>query len=96
VDGDIVLSWTRRTRIGGDSWEQVDVPLGEDSEAYEIDIYNGADVVRTLAAATPLATYTLAQQTADFGGQQWSVTAAVYQMSAVFGRGAGRVATVFY
>jgi hypothetical protein len=96
VAGDIVLSWIRRTRIGGDSWEQPDVPLGEDSEAYEIDIFDGASVVRTLQAATPQATYTLTQQTADFGGQQWSLTVAVYQMSTVFGRGIGRAATVFY
>jgi hypothetical protein len=96
VAGDILLSWKRRTRIGGDSWEQVEVPLGEESEAYEVDILDGSDVVRTLSASTPQATYTLAQQTADFGGQQWSVSIAVYQMSATFGRGAGRAATLFY
>ena len=96
VAGDIVISWRRRTRIGGDSWEQVDVPLAEDSESYEIDVFDGADVVRTLQTSTPQATYTLGDQTADFGGQQWSLTVAVYQMSAVFGRGAGRNATLYY
>ena len=96
VAGDIVLSWTRRTRIGGDSWEQIEVPLGEDSEAYEVDIYDGSGVVRTLSTSSPEATYTLAQQTADFGGQQWSVSIAVYQLSASYGRGAGRTATLFY
>ena len=96
VSGDIALSWIRRTRIGGDSWEQADVPLGEDSEAYEIDIYNGASVVRTLTVAAPAASYTLAQQTADFGVQQYAVMAAIYQMSSTFGRGAGRNATLYY
>ncbi|HEX3486128.1 MAG TPA: glycoside hydrolase/phage tail family protein, partial [Micropepsaceae bacterium] len=96
IAGDIVISWKRRTRIGGDSWEQPEVPLGEESENYEIDILSGTTVVRTLQSSTPQATYTLAQQTADFGGQQWSVSVAVYQMSAVFGRGAERKATLFY
>ncbi|HEY4264707.1 MAG TPA: glycoside hydrolase TIM-barrel-like domain-containing protein [Micropepsaceae bacterium] len=96
VAGDIVISWKRRTRIGGDSWEQLDVPLGEDSENYEVDIFNGATVVRTLQASMPQATYTFAQQTSDFGAQQWSVTVAIYQISAVFGRGAQRKATLFY
>ena len=96
VAGDIVISWKRRTRIGGDSWEQMDVPLGEDSENYELDIFNGSSVVRTLASTTTQTTYTLAQQTADFGGQQWSMTVAVYQISAVYGRGAARKATLFY
>ena len=96
VAGDIVISWKRRTRLGGDSWEQLDVPLAEESESYEIDIFNGANVVRTLQSIAPQVTYTLAQQTADFGGQQWSLSVAVYQMSAVFGRGAGRNATLYY
>ena len=61
--GDLDLTWMRRTRIGGDSWDSVDVPLGEDSERYEIDILDGSDVVRTLSATSPAATYTAAQQT---------------------------------
>jgi hypothetical protein len=96
VAGDIVISWKRRTRIGGDSWEQIEVPLGEESESYEIDIFNGSTLLRTLSTATPQATYTLSQQIADFGSQQWAVSLAVYQMSAVFGRGAGQTATLFY
>jgi hypothetical protein len=94
--GDIALSWKRRTRLGGDSWEQPDVPLAEETESYEVDILNGITVVRTLSASTPQATYTLAQQTADFGAQQYSLSLAVYQMSSVFGRGAARTATLYY
>lgn len=92
--GDIQISWTRRTRIGGDSWEAAEVPLGEDLEAYEIDILDGADVRRTIAASSPSATYLQADQIADFGAPQSSVSVAVYQMSAVYGRGAGATATL--
>ncbi len=86
--GDLLLSWTRRTRSGGDSWEQTEVPLSEDSEAYEVDIMDGATCKRTLQVATPDATYTAAQQTADFGAPQSSYTVRVYQMGASYGRGA--------
>jgi hypothetical protein len=90
------VSWKRRTRMGGDSWDQADVPLAEEAELYQLDIFDGPDVVRTLESPTPQATYTLSQQTADFGGPQWSLNVAVYQLSAVFGRGAGRSATLYY
>ena len=36
--GDIAISWIRRTRSGGDNWELPEVPLGEESESYEVDI----------------------------------------------------------
>ena len=65
--GDLVLSWIRRTRIGGDSWNQTDVPLAEESEAYAIDILDGGgNVVRTLTASTPTIAYTAAQIATDF------------------------------
>lgn len=94
VAGDLDISWVRRTRISGDSWDQIEVPLGEGSEAYEVDIMNGATVVRTIAATTPAATYTVAQQTADFGAPQASYTVRVYQMSASYGRGARSTAVI--
>jgi len=91
---DLAVSWTRRTRIGGDSWEQPDVPLSEEQERYEIDILDGAVVRRTLTSATPTVIYTAAQQTADFGAPQATVTVAIHQMSATYGRGAAAVATL--
>ncbi len=85
--GDIVLSWVRRTRFNGDSWEVPDVPLNEEMESYEIDIMDGSTVVRTLTSSTPSVTYTSAQETADFGSTQSSLTFRVYQISATIGRG---------
>jgi hypothetical protein len=85
--GDIFISWIRRTRQAGDSWEQTEVPLGEESEAYEIDVMNGPAVARTIAASTPAATYTAAQQVADFGAAQPSYVLRIYQLSPIHGRG---------
>jgi len=85
--GDTLISWIRRSRIGGDSWDNV--PLGEESEAYEIDVLNGSAVARTLSATSPRALYTAAQQTADFGTPPSSFDVVVYQISASYGRGIG-------
>lgn len=40
--GDWTFLWVRRTRMGGDSWKSLDVPLGEDAELYQINVLRGA------------------------------------------------------
>jgi len=92
--GDLTINWVRRTRIGGDSWEQTEVPLGEDSEAYAVDVLNGPTIVRTLASTSPTVVYTAAQQAADFGSPQATYTLRVYQLSASYGRGQVREVVV--
>jgi hypothetical protein len=82
----IHLSWVRRTRIDGDGWGG-EVPLGEDSEAYEVDIFSGATAVRTLSAGQPETLYAAADELADFGVTQSSLSVAVYQLSATVRRG---------
>jgi hypothetical protein len=92
--GDVTLNWVRRTRYGGDDWELNEIPLSEDAEAYEIDILNGANVVRTISTAVTTALYSAAEQTADFGSVPASFDAIVYQLSATYGRGAGTRRTI--
>lgn len=94
MSGDIRLSWIRRTRTGGDNWELPEVPLGEESESYEVDILDGTSVKRTLTTSTPSAIYTASEQIADFGSVQSSVSVKVYQTNVLFGRGAPRAAMV--
>ena len=72
----------------------LDVPLSEDAESYEVDILDGASVVRTLTASTPGVVYAAAEQTADFGSAQPSYDIRVYQLSSSYGRGTPRAATV--
>lgn len=91
---DIAISWVRRTRIGGDGWGN-EVPLGEEAEAYQVDIMDGSTVLRTLTATAPITTYTAAQQAADFGGLADDFDVTVYQMSVSRGRGTGRRATLW-
>jgi hypothetical protein len=92
--GDLFIEWIRRTRIGGDSWDTVEVPLGEDVERYEVDILDGTTVKRTLSSSSPTVTYTAAEQTTDFGSPQPSLSIRVYQLGAAWGRSAPAAATV--
>jgi hypothetical protein len=90
----LTVTWVRRTRLQVPGLGLGPVPLGELSEAYSIDIYSGATVVRTIAATTPTATYTAAEQTADGLSPGAPVALRVYQLSDVRGRGVPGIATV--
>ena len=73
-----------------DAWEQVEVPLAEDSESYEVQILDGASVKRTLTSSTSSVLYTAAQQTSDWGaplegGQTLAIR--IFQLSNRLGRG---------
>jgi hypothetical protein len=92
--GDLAMSWVRRTRTGGDSWDSAEVPLAEDFERYEIDILSGTTLKRTLTSASPEVIYTSAAQTEDFGAPQSAVQVRIAQVSAVYGRGTAREATL--
>jgi hypothetical protein len=83
----IELRWIRRTRVDGDSWALQDVPLGEDAEAYVVDILSGGDVVRSLQSQTPSVLYPDADELADFGAPQTTLAVRIAQISGSAGRG---------
>ena len=94
--GDIALSWLRRTRaLSGDSWTAPEVPLGETTESYDIEILTGAGtVVRTIAGLTTAAwTYTATMQFADFGATVTTLRVRVFQ-NGQLGRGVPAEATL--
>jgi hypothetical protein len=67
ADGDIALSWIRRSRRDGDGWGGDDVPLDESTEAYRVEILDGGDAIRVASANAPAFLYTAAMAAADFG-----------------------------
>jgi hypothetical protein len=83
----VTLSWIRRTRRDGDSWDAIEVPLGEDVEAYVIEVLDGTSVKRTLGTASPSVLYAAADELADFGTPQATLAVRVAQLSASVGRG---------
>lgn len=88
----VLVEWTRRTRIGGDSWETLDAPLGEESERYRIEILADGDPVRSVERETPHFLYPAAEELADFGAAQHALHVRICQRSAVAGDGHAREA----
>ena len=83
--GEIDLRWIRRTRVEGDSWLGLDVPLGEEEELYQVQVLAGERVVRQEMVALPRFTYSAAMQAADGVGAGFDLTVA--QLSGRFGAG---------
>jgi hypothetical protein len=87
TSNDIAIEWIRQTRTGGDSWDPVEVPLGETSEAYQVAIGDGTSIFRTLSIGTPTATYLTADQTSDFGSLPSTIHLSISQVSPTEGPG---------
>ena len=51
--GGLELSWIRRSRIGGDSWQGLDIPLGEDGEFYRVQLWAGAELQASFETTAP-------------------------------------------
>jgi len=91
ANANIAISWIRRTRVGG-AWLDGTgtVPLSEESESYDLFIYDdtGTTVVRSaLGLTSPSFNYTSAMQFSDFGIYKPYVYVKVFQNSAAMGHG---------
>lgn len=83
------IRWHRRSRyIAQAFWTPT---LGEDSEKYEVDVYNSTVLLRTMSTAVPSVEYTVANYASDIASAAGSLPSTlrteVFQMSAVVGRG---------
>jgi hypothetical protein len=83
--GGIELSWIRRTRIDGDRWDGLDVPLGEAAERYLVRVVAGGAVRREEQVYVPFWTYSSAMRAAD--GVTGAFDVEVAQISDRFGPG---------
>lgn len=85
MSGDVMLGWKRRTRIDGDGWQAVEVPLGEDNEAYHLRIVQGSTIVAEYSSTTPGFSYSAALRASD--GVTGPFRVDVAQVSQRFGPG---------
>ena len=84
------FGWVPRSRMPVEPFSGVATPLGETSEAYEMEIWDAGytTLKRTITGLTsPSAIWKQAQQMADFGDTPLNVAVNVYQMSPTVGRG---------
>ena len=79
------VSWVRRTRTDGDDWSGLDVPLGEEGEAYLVRVRINGVVLREEMSNGPHWHYPAAQKTAD--GVVGGYDVEVAQISASYGAG---------
>ena len=85
----------RRARLGPEWLDYADVPLNEESEHYQLDIFAGSAFLRTIdVVGTNVWGYTAAEQTADGLTPGDPVSLVAYMLSAVVGRGYPYEATV--
>ena len=84
--------WVRRTRIEGDNWQQTEVPLGEEAEAYLLRIMQGAAIRAEYHQTAASFLYPSAAQATD--GVAGPFDIAVAQLSARFGPGPFRRVSV--
>jgi hypothetical protein len=90
ADGsDVVVTWQRRTRLAVKYGGAVDqfVPLGEASEQYRVEIFNGLNLVRTATVTSPTYTYASADIASDGFNPGDPITFIVSQLSAIVGAG---------
>ena len=90
--GAYAVSWVRRTRVGGDDWESVEVPLGEESELYRVQVLRDGQLVREETVAMPSWGYSAAMQAAD--GVTGGFAVSVAQVSSVYGAGLPAALTI--
>lgn len=86
-EGGVRLAWIRRARRDADPWEPVEPPLGEEREAYRVEILRDGAPVRVIEAAVPEVLYRAQDEIADFGGATSVLTWRVAQLSAAVGAG---------
>ncbi|MBG0810593.1 glycoside hydrolase/phage tail family protein [Methylosinus sp. H3A] len=91
----VEISFTRRGRIDADAWEPFDIPLGEESEAFDIVVALPGGGERVLSSATDSVVYAASDELADFGAPQTSFALSIFQIGARVGRGFPLVATLF-
>lgn len=94
-DAGIRLSWVRRTRSDGDSWDLAEIPIGEEVERYEIRVLDGETPIHAEIVNAPEWIYPAEQELAHFGSAQQELALSLAQLSTTVGRGRewrGRIA----
>lgn len=86
----LTINWVRRSRVGGEWRDYVDVQIGESTLNFDIEIWDASysTLIRTIAGVSDVtAPYSAADQTADGLTPGDPVYLKIYQISSLVGRG---------
>lgn len=86
------ITWIRRGRIDADTWEGVDIPLGEESELYRLRVLRYGQEVMEFTTTSPQVVISTAQITThDLDLQDRHTSIEVSQISNAYGPGIAAV-----
>ncbi len=86
--GNITFTWDRRDRHAGERTDIKNFPLSERREEYQINVLNNADnELQNIVSNRSETTYYSAEQIADFGSLQTTITVKIAQVSSQIGLG---------
>ena len=86
------ITWIRRGRLDADTWEGVDIPLGEESELYRLRVLRDGQEVMEFTTTSPQAVISNAQITThDLDLQDRHISIEVSQISNAYGPGIAAV-----
>ena len=94
ADGGVALRWTRRSRAGFGWQDGTDAPLGEEGEAWLVEVLVAGEVRRSATTASAHWTYTAADRLADGMAAQMQAAVRIRQISAAAGLGTPAGTTV--
>ncbi|WP_227285308.1 glycoside hydrolase TIM-barrel-like domain-containing protein [Boseongicola sp. H5] len=83
--GGLEVTWIRRTRVDGDTWQGTEVPLGEDAETYLVQVRDAGGLKREVTVSQPGWIYDDAVRGSDGTVAPYSIDVA--QVSGRFGPG---------
>ncbi len=81
------IVWIRRGRIDADSWLSPEIPLGEEREAYHIEILFEERAVRSFEVTASNWTYSASERLKDLGNPSVAFDFKVAMISASVGLG---------
>ncbi len=84
-DGSVSVSWVRRGRIDADGWDGSEIPLGEEREAYLVELMSGEEIMRSVEVVSPAWTYPAAAIASDFETMPAMLDLRVRQIGALMG-----------
>ncbi len=86
----LTINWVRRSRIGAEWRDYVDIQIGESTLNFDVEIWDNTytTLLRTIGGVSAVTTiYTAAEQTADGLTPGDPVYVRIFQVSSVVGRG---------
>lgn len=87
TSGNWNINWIERPRYSVALMDYAEIPHDPDWAGWTVAVMNGATVVKTLVVQSPSYVYSVANQIADFGSAQTSLTVRVFAMSTRTGGG---------